>query len=58
GGNLAAILALKAPTLNSPIPFLLQLLIVLVADNTATPSGERYTSWRENAERDGCLLII
>jgi hypothetical protein len=29
---------------------MLQLLIVPVVDNTATSSGERYASWRENAE--------
>jgi len=49
GGNLAAVVALTGPTLNPPVPILFQLLIVPVVDNTASPSGEPYTSWRENA---------
>jgi acetyl esterase/lipase len=49
GGNLAAIVALKARTLTPPISIVSQLLIVPVIDNTASPSGELYTSWEENA---------
>lgn len=49
GGNLAAIVALKAPTLNPPIPVIFQLLVVPVTDNTASPSGEPHASWRDNA---------
>ena len=46
GGNLAAILALKAAQLQPPIPLVFQLLIVPVTDNTA--SVETYKSWTEN----------
>jgi acetyl esterase/lipase len=46
---LAAVVALKAPTLNPPISLVFQLLIVPVIDNTASPSEEPYASWRENA---------
>lgn len=49
GGNLAAIVALKAPTLTPPVPILFQLLIVPVIDNTASASDRRYASWRVNA---------
>lgn len=48
GGNLAAIAALKAPTFSPPIPLVLQLLIVPVIDNTASPTGEPHASWKEN----------
>ncbi|KZV77693.1 hypothetical protein PENSPDRAFT_730432 [Peniophora sp. CONT] len=48
GGNLAAVAALKAPTLEPPVPLVFQLLIVPVTDNTATPAGERHASWKEN----------
>lgn len=47
GGNLAAIITHKAALLN--IPLVLQVLIVPVVDNTASPSGEPYASWRELA---------
>lgn len=46
GGNLAAILALKAAEMKSPIPIVFQLLIVPVTDNTASED----TYWKENAE--------
>jgi acetyl esterase/lipase len=48
GGNLAAVVALKALNLSPPVPIILQLLIVPVVDNTASPSSERYPSWKEN----------
>lgn len=48
GGNLAAIVALKAPTLSPPVQVVFQLLVVPVIDNTASPSGEPYGSWLEN----------
>ncbi|KAG5650577.1 hypothetical protein H0H81_011764 [Sphagnurus paluster] len=42
GGNLAAVLALKAPTLLPPIPkLIMQVLIVPITDNTASTA----TSW-------------
>ncbi|KAF8837907.1 hypothetical protein BDN67DRAFT_955922 [Paxillus ammoniavirescens] len=47
GGNLAAIVALKAQELTPPIPIVFQLLIVPVIDNTASDSGEVYSSWKE-----------
>ncbi|EGO03532.1 hypothetical protein SERLA73DRAFT_47021 [Serpula lacrymans var. lacrymans S7.3] len=47
GGNLAAIIALKASQLTPPIPILFQLLVVPVTDNTASTSGDPYPSWRE-----------
>ena len=46
GGNLAAVLAIKAAQLQPPIPLVFQLLIVPVTDNTA--SVETYGSWAEN----------
>ncbi|TFY79656.1 hypothetical protein EWM64_g4355 [Hericium alpestre] len=49
GGNLAAIVALKAPALSPAIPLVFQLLIVPVTDNTASVSGESHVSWTENA---------
>ncbi|PPR01065.1 hypothetical protein CVT26_016012 [Gymnopilus dilepis] len=45
GGNLAAILALKAAQAQPPIPLLFQLLIVPVTDNTASVSD----LWADNA---------
>ncbi|THH19553.1 hypothetical protein EW146_g1635 [Bondarzewia mesenterica] len=45
GGNLAAIVSLKAASLDSPIPLKFQLLAVPVTDNTATVS----TIWKVNA---------
>ncbi|KAI0076067.1 lipase/ esterase [Panus rudis PR-1116 ss-1] len=47
GGNLAAIVTHKAALLNIPLVF--QVLIVPVVDNTASPSGEPYASWRDLA---------
>ncbi|KAA1471525.1 hypothetical protein DENSPDRAFT_837535 [Dentipellis sp. KUC8613] len=49
GGNLAAILALKAPSLSPPVKVIFQLLIVPVTDNTADTSGAQQKSWAENA---------
>ena len=49
GGNLAAIVALKATTLTPPIPLIFQLLVVPVTDNTASLSGKPHVSWKENA---------
>jgi acetyl esterase/lipase len=46
GGNLAAILALKAVELGIPLHF--QLHVVPVTDNTATVSEGAQESWREN----------
>jgi len=46
GGNLAAILALKGPQMNPPIPVIFQLLMVPVCDNTASVEGP-YPSWNE-----------
>jgi len=46
GGNLAALLALKGPQMNPPIPVIFQLLMVPVTDNTATVEGP-YPSWKE-----------
>ncbi|KAJ7505437.1 alpha/beta hydrolase fold-domain-containing protein [Mycena galericulata] len=45
GGNLAAILALKAAEATPPIPLVFQLLIVPVTDNTASVEN----LWAENA---------
>lgn len=45
GGNLAAILTLKAAEASPPIPLVFQLLIVPVTDNTATVEN----LWAENA---------
>ncbi|KAJ6619522.1 lipase/ esterase [Mycena sp. CBHHK59/15] len=45
GGNLAAILTLKAAEASPPIPLVFQLLIVPVTDNTATVDN----LWAENA---------
>ncbi|KAG1749216.1 Alpha/Beta hydrolase protein [Suillus lakei] len=47
GGNLAAIVCLKAQELTNPIPIIFQLLIVPVIDNTASAADERYPSWKE-----------
>ncbi|KII95688.1 hypothetical protein PLICRDRAFT_97380 [Plicaturopsis crispa FD-325 SS-3] len=44
GGNLAAILSLKAATLSPPIPLIFQLLCIPVIDNTATAA----TVWSPN----------
>jgi acetyl esterase/lipase len=49
GGNLAAILSMKAAELNPPIPLKLAQLIVPVTDNTALHTDDRYPSWKENA---------
>ncbi|KAH7925190.1 hypothetical protein BV22DRAFT_454670 [Leucogyrophana mollusca] len=49
GGNLSAILSVKAAQLNPPIPLLLAQLIAPVTDNTADPSGNPYPSWKEVA---------
>lgn len=46
GGNLAAILALKAPSFSPPIPITFQLLHVPVTDNTASIDS----SWGPNAD--------
>ncbi|PCH33683.1 lipase/ esterase [Wolfiporia cocos MD-104 SS10] len=48
GGNLAAVVALKAALAEPPIPLVLQQLFVPVVDNTATTSGDPYKSWAEN----------
>ncbi|KAF9021443.1 hypothetical protein BDZ89DRAFT_1071402 [Hymenopellis radicata] len=45
GGNLAAILTLKAAERSPPIPLVFQLLVVPVTDNTATVDD----LWKENA---------
>ncbi|KAL4962869.1 alpha/beta hydrolase [Aspergillus stella-maris] len=44
GGNLAAVLAMKASLLSTPIQIVFQLLVVPVIDNTATIEG----IWKEN----------
>ncbi|EMD42071.1 hypothetical protein CERSUDRAFT_110618 [Gelatoporia subvermispora B] len=49
GANLAAILTHKAALSSPPIPLVFQLLVVPVVDNTAMPDGEKYPSWKENA---------
>ncbi|KAH7925191.1 hypothetical protein BV22DRAFT_1011765 [Leucogyrophana mollusca] len=49
GGNLAAIMSMKAAQLDPPIPLLLAQLIVPVTDNTADASGDPYPSWKELA---------
>ncbi|OCH96136.1 Alpha/beta hydrolase fold-3 [Obba rivulosa] len=49
GANLAAILTHKAALSEPPIPIIFQLLVVPVVDNTASPDGEKYPSWKENA---------
>ena len=46
GGNLACILAIKAKTLEKPIPIVYQLLIVPVTDNTASTE----TRWASNKD--------
>jgi len=49
GGNLAAVLALKAPTINPPLPhpLVLQILIVPITDNTSTAtSPSSHASWK------------
>ncbi|TFK57116.1 Alpha/beta hydrolase fold-3 [Heliocybe sulcata] len=48
GGNLAAILALKAAEHNPPIPLVFQLLFVPVTDNVCNPNGQPHYSWHEN----------
>ncbi|KAF8630550.1 hypothetical protein AX15_002852 [Amanita polypyramis BW_CC] len=52
GGNLAAVLALKAPSLTPPLPhpLIFQLLIVPVTDNTSatTSSPSPHASWGTN----------
>ncbi|EPQ60667.1 lipase/ esterase [Gloeophyllum trabeum ATCC 11539] len=50
GGNLAAILGLKASQLSPPVPIKLQLLLVPVTDNTADATGATHASWRENKD--------
>ena len=49
GGNLAAIVSLKAASMNPPLPnpLLFQILIVPVTDNTASVNGP-HASWKEN----------
>ncbi|KAH7916442.1 alpha/beta hydrolase fold-domain-containing protein [Hygrophoropsis aurantiaca] len=49
GGNLSAILSIKAAQLTPPIPLLSAQLVAPVTDNTADPSGDRYPSWKEVA---------
>ncbi|KIY52688.1 hypothetical protein FISHEDRAFT_69504 [Fistulina hepatica ATCC 64428] len=48
GGNLAAVAALRAPSLDPPVPLVFQMLIVPVTDNTADVSGVPHVSWKEN----------
>ncbi|KZT30547.1 hypothetical protein NEOLEDRAFT_16653 [Neolentinus lepideus HHB14362 ss-1] len=48
GGNLAAILALKAVEQTPPIPLVFQLLFVPVTDNVCDPNGQPHYSWYEN----------
>lgn len=49
GGNLAAILALKATERNPPIPLIFQLFVVPVTDNTASVAdlwaGNQHAPW-------------
>ncbi|EPQ60666.1 hypothetical protein GLOTRDRAFT_102407 [Gloeophyllum trabeum ATCC 11539] len=47
GGNLAAILALKAAEMTPPIPLVFQMLFVPVTDNLANPDGDPHASWYE-----------
>ncbi|KAF8140291.1 Alpha/Beta hydrolase protein [Boletus edulis] len=49
GGNLAAIISMKATQLNPPIPVVHVQMIVPVTDNTAQPTGNPYPSWKECA---------
>ncbi|KAF5373468.1 hypothetical protein D9615_009421 [Tricholomella constricta] len=50
GGNLAAVLALKAPSLSPPIPLTFQLLIVPVTDNTIPLiDASAPSTWATNA---------
>ena len=46
---MAAIITHKAALSTPPLPLVFQLLVVPVVDNTASPSGEPYKSWKENA---------
>ncbi|TCD62212.1 hypothetical protein EIP91_007217 [Steccherinum ochraceum] len=48
GGNLAAVLTLKASQTTPSIPLVFQLLVVPVTDNTAGVDGVPYPSWLEN----------
>lgn len=45
GGNLAAVLSLKAALATPPIPLIVQLLLLPVIDNTATSTSD---IWRPN----------
>ncbi|KAM6501397.1 alpha/beta hydrolase fold domain containing protein [Amanita muscaria] len=47
GGNLAAALALKAPTITPPLPYplIFQLLVVPITDNTSTATSP-HASWK------------
>ncbi|KIJ21785.1 hypothetical protein PAXINDRAFT_65117 [Paxillus involutus ATCC 200175] len=47
GGNLVAIISMKAAQLTPPIPLVLAQMIVPVTDNTAQPIGDPYPSWKE-----------
>lgn len=38
-----------------PVPFIFQLLVVPVTDNTASESGDVYPSWAENANTAGLV---
>ncbi|KAF9229248.1 hypothetical protein BS17DRAFT_798842 [Gyrodon lividus] len=49
GGNLAAIISMKAAQLTPPIPLVVAQMIVPVTDNTAQPTGDLYSSWKECA---------
>jgi acetyl esterase/lipase len=46
GGNLAAVLSLKAALASPPIPLVAQLLLLPVIDNTATATSEVWTQNR------------
>lgn len=46
---MAAVITHKAALSTPPVPLVFQLLVVPVADNTASPSGEPYSSWKESA---------
>ncbi|KIL66603.1 hypothetical protein M378DRAFT_1028154 [Amanita muscaria Koide BX008] len=51
GGNLAAALALKAPTITPPLPhpLIFQILVVPITDNTSTAtSPSPHASWKTN----------
>jgi acetyl esterase/lipase len=49
GGNLAAVISMKAVDLNPPISLVRVQMIVPVTDNTAQPTGDPYPSWKECA---------